>query len=879
MSKQKNEEMYDVESYTDEELITILDLVNPTDRELEAKIIMSINKYSEDPTLSLFFEKIYDHFFETIENEDEHEQDYEIDTSERHEETEESEDDNRDQTKTNKKGSLIEGLSNRAKTENVRLMAAVATARIGSDEEESEEEKKAKNTKQIFKDLSNSKVRGNAKKPLVHNVNFEYTPGKLNPLLKETQKRLIHIDSRLRENPSNDTISTQKFTSTNFIINLSDTLLDVVAIRLHSVNIPYTWYNISNTYNANYFIIYSTSPGLVGKYSFKFIVPVGNYEINSLILAVNDAITKVKNDNTDVYFGPTMGITYSAQTIKATFTIDIKNIFTENNYSVVVPSTIAETFGWIETSYPFNAITSDFSLAKQAEFQSTDIFQVIQNTLTTPGNNYFTVYNYNGNSPFNLSDPSSIYNIITITLPNINGTQTRRTIVNALTNALISNSMLDPSSTVQFISKTYTDASGQIHAVEQYEMIIYLNRKTTQNQENIKQIVIFPNESALSLTGRPLWTGSTSCFLFDQSSNVNVVKGELPISTSSITINRSNSLFNFRPVSNSMIDSSANNISFIVPIGTYSVSELCSALNMLFSQNVLTQGTTIGITTDASNNQIVQLYANINKVFTTNDYTLQFYDEVNTPQHLNSNGSINLKPVKWDVTLGWILGYRSATQYPLFPRSVDNTLYVYQNNYNYNSSTKIVTLTSDTCISVYLFNNLFLIVDDFTQNHLNDGLVTITKQETRIALPTYANKNTQQSSIDGNPIVSFDNSVSPGIGITQAQTYSATEILENSKQKNYKNNVVNKKTRFTDPPYLKDMFAIIPLKLNGLSNGATFSEFGGALQDNDRKYFGTVNIRRLHIKLINDYGDVLELNNANWSFSFVCEYLYTSNRT
>ena len=79
---------------------------------------------------------------------------------------------------------------------------------------------------------------------------FEYTAGKMNPLLKETQKRMVHIDSKLRQNPSQHTQSTAAQTSTNFIINLSDPLLDVVAIRLHSVNIPYTWYNISNIYDA-----------------------------------------------------------------------------------------------------------------------------------------------------------------------------------------------------------------------------------------------------------------------------------------------------------------------------------------------------------------------------------------------------------------------------------------------------------------------------------------------------------------------------------------------------------------------------------------------------------------------------------------------------
>jgi hypothetical protein len=355
--------------------------------------------------------------------------------------------------------------------------------------------------------------------------------------------------------------------------------------------------------------------------------------------------------------------------------------------------------------------------------------------------------------------------------------------------------------------------------------------------------------------------------------------GELSIQTSNITIDETNNLFNFNPLSTSVIDISTNNISFAIPTGTYNVSGLCNTLNTLFGQNTLTQGTTIKIITDTSNNQTVQLIPKINKIYTTSDYTLQFYDDVNTPLYQSNTIGASLKKVKWDVTLGWMMGFRSATEYSLASTSTDNALYVYQNNYTYNSTTNVVTLTGDTCINLFLFNNFYIILDDFTQNHLNDGLVTVTKQSTDIKAPSYANKSTYRLSPDGETVVSFNNSVRPHTAIKHGQLYSASEIQKNSIQKNFSTKIIDPKKRFTDPPFLKDMFAMVPLKLSGLAPGATFSEFGGALQDNDRKYFGTVNIRRLQIQLINDYGDILDLNNANWSFSFVCEYLYTANRT
>ena len=44
-NKRSDANMYDVSTYTDNELYNILDLDSPTDRELEAKIIFLINKY------------------------------------------------------------------------------------------------------------------------------------------------------------------------------------------------------------------------------------------------------------------------------------------------------------------------------------------------------------------------------------------------------------------------------------------------------------------------------------------------------------------------------------------------------------------------------------------------------------------------------------------------------------------------------------------------------------------------------------------------------------------------------------------------------------------------------------------------------------------
>ena len=64
--------MYDVTTYTDVELFNILDLDSPTDRELEAKIIFLINKYTIgiknllglNKEILLLFKKLFENDFD-----------------------------------------------------------------------------------------------------------------------------------------------------------------------------------------------------------------------------------------------------------------------------------------------------------------------------------------------------------------------------------------------------------------------------------------------------------------------------------------------------------------------------------------------------------------------------------------------------------------------------------------------------------------------------------------------------------------------------------------------------------------------------------------------------------------------------------------------
>ena len=190
--------LYNIKNFTDEQLFAILDMDHPTDRELEAKIIHLIRKYenmqNEDGTrLSTFFKEVYDHFFDNEENEE------------------------------------IEGFDNNPLQENPNA-STIQTEQVGF-------------------------TATNPTPPISAVQSFDYSKDKLqlNPLLKQTIKRVISIDSQYRN------ITTSPLT-TNFSFDLSEPLKDVLSLKLYSIQIPYTWYIINKNYGANFFYIKTNNP-------------------------------------------------------------------------------------------------------------------------------------------------------------------------------------------------------------------------------------------------------------------------------------------------------------------------------------------------------------------------------------------------------------------------------------------------------------------------------------------------------------------------------------------------------------------------------------------------------------------------------------------
>ena len=275
-------DVYDVSKYSNKELYDLLDLPlnangEPTQGELEAKLIQQLQLYQniqagQGQKMFQFYNDIYKHFFDSGEISDE-------------------------------------------------------------DWTDNPEVEKTYND-QLFQDQT--EVKKDSTKDTKGNIEYtkelDYTKGKINPILKETYKRTISIDSQYRdaEYPS----------ATNFTLNFTETLKDVVSMKLYAVQIPVTWYTISNNYGSNYFFLnpiqntssdpmYNTEAIFDNpNHEYEVIIDPGNYTQATLAAEIQTKISELPSKYTDVSFGNTK-YEYTASNAMSKFTLDIQKVYNE----------------------------------------------------------------------------------------------------------------------------------------------------------------------------------------------------------------------------------------------------------------------------------------------------------------------------------------------------------------------------------------------------------------------------------------------------------------------------------------------------------------------------------------------------------------------
>jgi len=344
---------------------------------------------------------------------------------------------------------------------------------------------------------------------------------------------------------------------------------------------------------------------------------------------------------------------------------------------------------------------------------------------------------------------------------------------------------------------------------------------------------------------------------------------------------------------------------FIEP-GNYSPTEFCTTLNNSFINtnfNYIGLAPTPSITTFNSNNGklTINLYnwedPNGNQILGITQYTdtfnsdsdpyFTFFDITGTKSCYDSGSypcsASSGQGHTFNGTLGWLMGFRL----PLEPVFI-------------NGNTPVAVL------NLYGTKYFILVLDDFNQNHINNGLITITELSKTLPLPSYYNSsqpyictpnntNLLNPNVIGNlSNVSPEESAALGINpnnlfnslqdkidngsgkiqqilpsaprtLTQAQIYTVNEIIKN------RNKTISFRSK---APTNSDTFALIPIKYGSLTTGQLYTELSGQFQDNKRIYFGPVDIDRLRVKLLDDKGNIVDLHGGDWCITLISENLY-----
>lgn len=222
-------------------------------------------------------------------------------------------------------------------------------------------------------------------------------------------------------------------------------------------------------------------------------------------------------------------------------------------------------------------------------------------------------------------------------------------------------------------------------------------------------------------------------------------------------------------------------------------------------------------------------------------------------------------------TLGWIMGFRTPYQ-RVTPEGMRGSAMVDLNGTKY----------------------LILAIDDFNQNHVNSGLISIAEFSKTLPMPSYYSTDLPHTCLspsttpvslfqlirevpDGNGLLLMDKLStlytplpvalpSAPRTLSQAQLYTLNEIYKS------RYDLSNFRVK---PPSVSNVFAILPVKTSvGNTTGSLLVEFSGSLQDSHRMYFGPVHLERMAVTLYDDKGNVVNLNGCDWCVTLLCECLY-----
>ena len=311
----------------------------------------------------------------------------------------------------------------------------------------------------------------------------------------------------------------------------------------------------------------------------------------------------------------------------------------------------------------------------------------------------------------------------------------------------------------------------------------------------------------------------------------------------------------------------------------------------------------------------------INTALTTaTDDTLSIHDistylHFNYLQHSNKVTITNLQNQNVEITLKWFIEDSKGSACAAPSRKTSDSLLEPPkpgNKINYNLGwllgfrNQSTTLTqtdpvkkAQSTINIYGSKYLLLTLDDYNNNKPNKDLISLIDNTTNnFTLPGYYKAQSMNTSIfDYGTGDNSGNRYQPGYhdnpdylcvdvggppssrgcaendlnndlisNLTVKQQYSVAQMIQ-------ANTTSNRKPRYTSPNS-PDILLRIPINNPPRDSNQIISFKNDKPEETKRVYFGPVKLRKFNVRLLNDKGFEVNLNDRDWSFSLIINQLY-----
>lgn len=283
-----------------------------------------------------------------------------------------------------------------------------------------------------------------------------------------------------------------------------------------------------------------------------------------------------------------------------------------------------------------------------------------------------------------------------------------------------------------------------------------------------------------------------------------------------------------------------NGIIITVPDGNYTVAQLVTVLNQQAALDVATAGLVV-----SNPNPYTGRLAFTNNDPYATEVTAIFYVQQNTTNVYACGQQLAalFQTVGINNTLGWLLGFRTTPD----PNTGDVVLTI----------PKGATVGADVPPDVYGPKYLTLSVEDYNNQRLTSGLtsITTTKTQASLSVPDYFN------TIDVACKLQTGN-------LTKAQLFSINAVTTDNR---VVTNTANTFANQLPGPNSGSAFAYIPVPNLINLRPYPLMAFGQDCVIFERKYLKPCRLERLSASLKDDKGNLVNLNDNNWSFSLLVE--------